>query len=85
MDYKTLTFEDIEVLQSEINHYYKMRKLFLGLGFACIGTGIILIPTFVAFGTTAASYIAALFITAGQRLELVIIVPPDILAVPLLF
>ena len=41
MDYKEMTLDDVEQLKEEIAHFYKLRKLFLGLGWGAIVLGIL--------------------------------------------
>ncbi len=48
MDYKEMTLEDVEQLNEEIDHFYKMRKLLLGLGWGSIGLGFILVFFFIS-------------------------------------
>jgi len=51
------TKEQLLQFQREINHYYKMRKLFLGLGWALIGSAILIgIPVGVAMGLNGIDY-----------------------------
>lgn len=65
------TQEELLKYQEEINHFYRLRKLFLGLGFAAIGTGIVIgIPLAVAISNNGgnmyiASYFISLSIVAG--------------------
>ena len=65
------TKEELLKFQEEINHFYRMRKLFLGLGFAAIGTGLTLglilaAATYNRSGdVSAGSYVLALGISAG--------------------
>ena len=51
------TKEQLLQFQREINHYYKMRKLFLGLGWALIGSAILIVfPIAVAIGINDGDY-----------------------------
>ena len=51
------TKEQLLQFQREINHYYKMRKLFLGLGWALIGTAILIVfPIAVTIGINDGDY-----------------------------
>ena len=53
----TYTKEQLLQFQREINHYYKMRKLFLGLGWALIGSAILFgIPLGIAIGANGGDY-----------------------------
>ncbi len=57
------TKEQLLQFQREINHYYKTRKLFLGLGWALIGSAILIgIPVGVAIGLNGGSYMAISYI-----------------------
>ena len=52
------TKEQLLQFQREINHFYKMRKLFLGLGWALIGTAILIVfPIAVAIGINDGDYV----------------------------
>ena len=50
MDARDVTLEDIERFEQEIARFYKLRKLFLGIGWGCIGLGLLLIPAAVVIG-----------------------------------
>jgi cellobiose-specific phosphotransferase system component IIC len=41
MDYKTMTLEDIDRLQEEIDQFYHYRHLMIGIGWACMGLTIL--------------------------------------------
>ncbi len=54
------TKEQLLQFQREINQFYKMRKLFLGLGWALIGLSIILFIVAIAVGVQDQSMIMPL-------------------------
>ena len=64
------TKEDLLKYQQEINHFKKVRKLFLILGWVLMGLGIIGIPIAVIIVANGGkpyivSYVVATFIVAG--------------------
>ena len=48
MDYKEMTYEDIDVVQKEINKLRKIRGIFIGVGWGSILTFLILLGVAIA-------------------------------------
>ena len=42
MEPQDVTFDDVQKYREEIKYFYHMRKVFLGIGWGCIGIGITL-------------------------------------------
>lgn len=50
--------------KEEIKHYYKMRKLFLGLGWACIGSAFVLfMPIAIYLGVNEIKYDLVIYLS----------------------
>lgn len=50
------TKEELQKFREDIDHYYQMRKMFAGLGWACMGTAIILFFVAVGLGVRGIDY-----------------------------
>ena len=62
----TASKEELLKYQEEIKHFYKMRKLFLGIGWACIGAGLIIgIPIAIGVNMELGVYFCSFSIVAG--------------------
>ena len=47
---QNITSEDIVRYEAEIARFYKLRKMFMGIGWGCIGLGVLLFPIAVVLG-----------------------------------
>ena len=47
---QNITSEDIARYEAEIVRFYRLRKMFLGIGWGCIGLGVLLFPIAVVLG-----------------------------------
>ena len=58
------TREELQKFREDIDRYYSQRKLFLGLGWACMGSGLLLMVISIAVAISGANTVIFAYLSS---------------------